>query len=362
MTNFFDTSPATTTETTNQTTTANPWAQASPLLTSMAQYYSGLNPAVTGQQTQAGQNLWGEASAVPSYGVQGAGAVNNLFSGLGILPSAYSKLQQNLGSVANPNNTNPYNTPGFSDALNTMTNNITNAVKGVYSGSGRSPSGAGTFAKTLGLGLTQGEAPILQQQYNANTQNMLTANQILQNAGISTVGAMGGDTMQALQAAGILPQVATAPGQTQLGVANTLYGQPIQNANALLSPALSLGQAGGTTTGTGTQVGTQMPAQNMFSNVLGDISGVLGIGGSLMKMSDRRLKTDIKDIGRTHDDQKIYSYRFKGSNTPQIGMMADEVERKTPEAVGRGPGGFKGVRYDLATRKAAKMGMLSKAA
>jgi len=244
MTGFFDTSPATTTETTNQTTTANPWAQASPLLTSMAQYYSGLNPAVTGQQTQAGQNLWGEASAVPSYGVQGAGAVNNLFSGLGILPSAYSKLQQNLGSVANPNNTNPYNTPGFSDALNTMTNNITNAVKGVYSGSGRSPSGAGTFAKTLGLGLTQGEAPILQQQYNANTQNMLTANQILQNAGISTVGAMGGDTMQALQAAGILPQVATAPGQTQLGVANTLYGQPIQNANALLSPALSLGQAG----------------------------------------------------------------------------------------------------------------------
>jgi len=96
--------------------------------------------------------------------------------------------------------------------------------------------------------------------------------------------------------------------------------------------------------------------------VLGDISGVLGIGGSLMKMSDRRLKTDIKDIGRTHDDQKIYSYRLKGSNTPQIGMLAQEVEGKYPEAVERGPGGFKGVRYDLATRKAAKMGMLSKAA
>jgi hypothetical protein len=326
----------------------------------MAQYYSGLNPAVTGQQTQAGQTLWGEANAVPSYGAQGTGAVNNLFSGLGILPSAYSTLQQNLGSVANPNNTNPYNTPGFSDALNTMTGNITNAVKGVYGGSGRTPSGAGTFAKTLGLGLTQGEAPILQSQYNQNVANMMSANQMLQNAGISTVGAMGGDTMQALQAAGILPQVATAPGQTQLGVANTLYGQPIQNANALLSPALSLGQAGGTTTGVGTQVGTQKPAENMFSNVLGDISSVLGIGGALM--SDRRLKTDIKDIGRTHDDQKIYSYRFKGSNTPQIGMLAQEVEGKYPEAVGRGPGGFKGVRYDLATRKAAKMGMLSKAA
>jgi hypothetical protein len=363
MTNFFDTSPAQTTETTNQTTTANPWAQASPLLTSMAQYYSGLNPAVTGQQTQAGQNLWGEANAVPSFGVQGAGAVNNLFSGLGILPSAYSTLQQNLGSVANPNNVNPYNTPGFSDALNTLTGNIRTAVKDVYGGSGRAPSGAGTFAKTLGLGLTQGEAPILQSQYNQNMANMMSANQMLQNAGINTAQAMGGDTMQALQAAGILPQVATAPGQAQLGIANTLYGQPIQNANALLSPALSLGQAGGTTTGTGTQVGTQVPAQNMFSNVLGDISGVLGIGGDLMKISsDRRLKTDIKDIGRTHDDQKIYSYRFKGSNTPQIGMLAQEVQKKTPEAVGQGPNGFKTVRYDLATRKAAQMGMLSKAA
>ena len=100
----------------------------------------------------------------------------------------------------------------------------------------------------------------------------------------------------------------------------------------------------------------QQPASNMFSNVLGDISGIAGLIGGL---SDRRLKTDIKKIGKTHDDQSIYSYRFKGSNMPQIGMLADEVEQKHPEAVMTGPDGFKRVNYDRATRKAAEMGMLS---
>ena len=104
-----------------------------------------------------------------------------------------------------------------------------------------------------------------------------------------------------------------------------------------------------------------MPSQNMFSNVLGDISSIAGIYGGFTG-SDRRMKTDIKDVGRTHDNQKIYSYRFKGSNVPQIGMMADEIAKKEPKAVITGPDGMKAVRYDLATRKAAQMGMLSKAA
>jgi hypothetical protein len=136
---------------------------------------------------------------------------------------------------------------------------------------------------------------------------------------------------------------------------------------------MALGGMGGTTTGTGTAYGTQTPANNPFMNLLGGIStgaGLLGslgqAGGSgglgaLLALSDRRAKTDIKSIGKTHDKQNIYSYRFKGSNVPQIGLMADEVEKRTPEAVVRGPDGFKRVNYDRATRKAATMGMLQAA-
>jgi hypothetical protein len=262
---------------------------------------------------------------------------------------------------------NPYQTPGFGDALNTLTQNITNTVKGQYAAAGRSPSGAGDYAQSLGRGLMQGEAPILQDQYNKNIGNIMSANQMLTNAGIGTSQAMGGNMLQALQGAGLLPSVAMAPATAQMGAANAVYGQPIQNLNQVLTPAMGLGGMGGTTTGVGTATGTQTPANDPWANVLGGIIGGAGALGSLggagglpalLKMSDRRAKTDIKDIGRTHDDQKIYSYRFKGSMMPQIGMMADEVEKKTPEAVMTGPEGLKRVRYDMATRKAAKMGMM----
>jgi hypothetical protein len=221
--------------------------------------------------------------------------------------------------------------------------------------------------QTLARGLMQGEAPILQDQYNKNLSNIMSANQMLTNAGIGTSQAMGGNMLQALQGAGLLPSVAMAPATAQMGAANAVYGQPIQNLNMLTTPAMGLGGMGGTTTGVGTATGTQTPANDPMSNILGGLIGGAGAIGSLggtgglpalMAMSDRRAKTDIKDVGRTHDNQKIYSYRFKGSMTPQIGMMADEVERKTPEAVMTGPEGLKRVRYDMATRKAAKMGMM----
>lgn len=121
---------------------------------------------------------------------------------------------------------------------------------------------------------------------------------------------------------------------------------------------MGLGGMGGTTQTTSQQYGTQMPANDPMANIIGGLTGAAGLVGAFMP-SDRRLKTDVKDIGRTHDDQKIYSYRLKGSDMPQIGMMADEVERRAPQAVQSDPAtGYKRVRYDLATRKAARMGML----
>ena len=346
--------PATTTQNQSSTTTQNPWATATPLLNNLVGGYMGVNPAVTGAQAQAGQNLISSAAGIPNLTPQATQSVQNIFGSAGMLPATWGQVSGNLSPIAGMSS-NPYQTPGFGDALNTLTQNITNTVKGQYAASGRSPSGAGDYAQSLGRGLMQGEAPILQDQYNKNIGNIMSANQMLTNAGIGTSQAMGGNMLQALQGAGLLPSVAMAPATAQMGAANAVYGQPIQNLNQVLTPAMGLGGMGGTTTGVGTATGTQTPANDPTSNILGGISGGLGM---LAMFSDRRMKTDIKDIGRTHDDQKIYSYRFKGSMMPQIGMMADEVEKKTPGAVMMGPDGMKRVRYDKATRKAAKMGMM----
>ena len=346
--------PATTTQQQNSTTTQNPWATATPLLNNLVGGYLGVNPAVTGAQSQAGQNLIQSAGGIPNLTPQATQAVQNIFGSAGMLPTTWGQVSGNLSPIAGMS-ANPYQTPGFSDALNTLTQNITSNVKGAYAASGRDPSGAGSFAGSLGRGLMQGEAPILQSQYNQNLGNIMNANQMLTNAGINTSQAMSGNMMSALQGAGLLPSLAMGPAAAQYQAANQVYGQPIQNLNMLTTPAMGLGGMGGTTTGVGTATGTQTPANDPWANVIGGISGAAGLLGAF---SDRRLKTDVKDIGRTHDNQKIYSYRFKGSMMPQIGMMADEVEKKTPEAVMTGPEGLKRVRYDMATRKAAKMGMM----
>ena len=76
---------------------------------------------------------------------------------------------------------------------------------------------------------------------------------------------------------------------------------------------------------------------------------------ALMAFSDKRMKTDIKPIGKTFDGQTIHRYKYKGDPKTQIGLIAQEVEKAHPNAVGLA-GGMKTVNYDTATREAAKRG------
>ena len=86
-------------------------------------------------------------------------------------------------------------------------------------------------------------------------------------------------------------------------------------------------------------------------------SGLMGLGGSLIgaagsvgaglaMASDRRLKTDIKKVGKTDAGLPIYTYKYKGDKKTQMGVMAQDVEKKTPKAV-KEIGGFKAVNYAL---------------
>lgn len=113
---------------------------------------------------------------------------------------------------------------------------------------------------------------------------------------------------------------------------------PYQQAQFFANLATGVGgQMGGTTTGT--------PAQ---PSPVGSIFGALGALGSVFSASDKRVKENIKPIGRTNDGQTIYRYNFKGDPTTQIGLIAQEVEKKHPEAV-RTFNGVKGVDYKEAT-------------
>lgn len=365
-----DKTPATTTT----QSSSQPWSAATPLLTDLISKYGGVNTDVTGGQSTALQNLNSSAAGIPNFGSTAAGGVDKLFNSstapqVGMLGQGYDTLKTNLGSTADGSQLDPYSTPGFSDALKTMTNDITNNVKGVYAGSGRDPSGAGSFAQSLGRGLTQGIAPVIQSQFNTNKSNQLNANSTLFNAAGSTAS---GETAQnqvpltnilsGLQGAGMIPGLYTSPAATQLGAANAAQQQPFTNLQSLLTPALGLGALGTNTTGTGTQT----PANNPLNNWIGGTAAAAGGLGILF--SDERVKTDIAPVGELHDGQKVYSYKYRGSNVPQLGLIAQEVLDHEPDAV-RDFGGILAVDYEKATRKSRNIasrfggaGMLKEAA
>lgn len=55
--------------------------------------------------------------------------------------------------------------------------------------------------------------------------------------------------------------------------------------------------------------------------------------GSNVTPSDRRLKDDIRLVGRTFDGLNVYAFRYKRDPLVRMGVMAQEVLRVHPEAV-----------------------------
>jgi hypothetical protein len=65
-------------------------------------------------------------------------------------------------------------------------------------------------------------------------------------------------------------------------------------------------------------------------------------------LSDRRAKTDIEKVGKLDNGLKVYAYRYKDGGPRHIGVMAQEVEKRKPDAV-KTVSGFKMVDYAKAT-------------
>lgn len=190
-----------------------------------------------------------------------------------------------------------------------------------------------------GLSSAQQQAALGQQQFG---QGMTAAQQ---NAALGAgLYGMGSQTAQGLanlgagaQAAGLQgAQAQLAAGQaqqqTEQAGLQALYNQflqqqsyPFQVAQFLANIAMGTGALSGSTTQT-----NQM-------------------------LSDKRLKENIKPIGKTFDGQTIYSYNFKGEPQTEIGLIAQEVQKHHPEAVGLA-GGYRTVNYDKATEDAADRG------
>jgi len=62
--------------------------------------------------------------------------------------------------------------------------------------------------------------------------------------------------------------------------------------------------------------------------------------------SDRRLKTGVKQVATLPSGLRLYRFRYHGSDTEYVGVMAQEVSAIAPHAVIEGGDGFLRVDYD----------------
>lgn len=81
--------------------------------------------------------------------------------------------------------------------------------------------------------------------------------------------------------------------------------------------------------------GTSNTTETSTPSTWNQIGSALGMAQSIMRLSDRRMKTDIQQIGQAPNGLPVYSYRYRDNPDAPVeyGFMAQDVEKVMPDAV-----------------------------
>jgi hypothetical protein len=203
--------------------------------------------------------------------LNGGGALNQA----GAINQNYLDYQKATQPLASNTNYNPYDTPGFKDAISTLTSDITNGVNGKFAAAGRDFSGGNSQA--LGRGITQGIAPTIAAQYNQNVQNQQGAAGNLYQAGNTTAGAQTGlqSLFNANRGTGV-GSVGTGLDAMNEGAKSNLAAEaqrlniPLQNLGLLAQIGVPIAGLGSQSSGTSTTQ-NQMSGVDQFAKIMSGI-------------------------------------------------------------------------------------------
>lgn len=273
-------------KTTQQSTTA-PWTEAQGSLKGiLGQLQSNLgNTGVTGAENAAltsGVNNANDFSSM--FAPQISNYAQTLLNGGGALDQAgnvntnYQRYVDQTNPLASNTNYNPYDTPGFKDALNTQIADLTSGINGSFAAAGRDFSGANSQA--LGRGILQGVAPTIAAQYNQNVQNQQGAAGNLYSAGNTNAGILAGLQQQKLAnqgqgvtAAGQALDASNAGNNATLAAEAQRRGIPVQALGLLAQIGVPIAGLGSQSQGTGTQT-NQMSGAQQFATIAGGLGGL----------------------------------------------------------------------------------------
>lgn len=160
------------------------------------------------------------------------------------------------------------------------------------------------------------------------------------------------NNQQHLNVANQLAALGTTRNQLDQNVYDRAY-QLWQNQQRF--PYEQIGWLGGLATGVGSQMGGTSQTEKEGGSGIGQgLGGLLSLGSMFMP-SDERVKENKRVVGELYDGSPVLAYNFPGEPT-QLGLSAQEVQRRQPEAV-RDFDGILGVNYDAAVADAENVGL-----
>lgn len=212
-------------------------------------------------------------------------------------------------------------------ATSSSTNVNNDLIKSTYGGQMGAGTGATNFLSSLLTG--SGNTGAAQSGYN----------NYLQNAGYAPAMRQLSQSVTGQGAAsGILNSGSTAKALQSRGT--ELNQQYFNNYLQQLAGLSGLGlQAGGLVANAGQQSKSNGGGPSTVGSIASTIGGIASI------FSDRRLKRDIERVGEFADGLGIYLARYVMGTKRYLMVMADEVAKLRPWALGPARAGFATVDY-----------------
>lgn len=349
----------------SSSSTTNPWGPTIPALTDLVNQLGNYSQTNVGP-TSAQSNAFSQLEANAAQGNPNTANIQNLAndqfnaqSRSGQVEDAYGTLQSQIGDTAAGKYLDVNENPYLQKVMQTTGDDIFNRIGSQFAAAGRNITGNAAGQQAAARGIEAGLAPTLFNQYNTERQNQMGAANSLFQGGTGAAQTEQGLDQNALatRQGGIATGQAALDAQnyapnTILNLEQQMKNMPAQDLASYVQLLGSIAGLGGQATGTSKQSGTS------FGVGANDVLGGIGaIAGALPLLSDERMKEDKVQIGTLANGTPIYRFKYKKEVDPsqrtQIGVMAQDVEQDSPEAVSE-VGGVKFVDVDAATDDAAR--------
>ncbi len=270
------------TKTTGTSSSATaPYANSTPLLDSIlsqASYLSdstGTGAGLTKDEEKNYGNAQGALDALPTdFGKKEADYAQKTIDTKGD-PTGILGTQVKSATPIALADLDPTKTPGLSNSLKTIRDDVTNSTNSQFAGAGRSLSGLNSQA--LARGIAYGESTPLLNQYNSNVTNALNADTSLGTA----EAAYGTNLKNAFTQAADAPKLATSVPLAKQALTTSERRLPYTYLSDLENITTPISGLGGTTEGGTTSKSTGSGTTS--KSLLDDIAEGLGLLGPTAK-------------------------------------------------------------------------------